>query len=288
MTRHHPRKAFSSPSPSPSPQEDDEEELPPLQSGSESKGEEEEKTCSRVTNEQGAADRPPTVTYTLYEDLIELLEAPQKLELLGVRLVGGEGQLHLRLRVTFQGVERLVSVLVDSGAQVSLVRTVLFTASCIRTSPNPVCLRVANGQYMGGGRTEAHLEMEFLNHEDLSRPDKGKRVTLSGTFYEVDMDWDVIIGYDFMAATDTGVQQAQSSMTLYNDDRLSWFTAHLAFEESHWAHAAREQLCRVVRAVKPCQRPLDKYGFTPKPFQEAVARSGAGEPSVDAFSSAYS
>ena len=272
----------------PGPQEDDEEELPPLQSGSESEGEEEEKTCSRVAHERGAADGPPPVTYTLYEHLIELLEAPEKLELLAVRLVGGERQLHSRLRVTCQGVERLVSVLPDSGAQVSLVKTGLFPASCIKTSPNPVRLKVANGQYTGGGRTEVHREMEFLNHEELSRPDKGKRVTLSGTFYEEDMDWDIIMGYDFMAATDTGVHPAQSSMTLYKDDGLSLLSAHLAFEESHWAHAEREQLWRAVRAVKPCQRPLDEYGFTPEAFQEAVAGLGASEPSVDAFSCAYS
>ena len=71
---------------------------------------------------------------------------------------------------------------VDSRAQVSLERTGLFPASYIKTSPRPVRLKVANGQYMGGGRTEVHLEMEFLNHEKLSRPDKGKRVTLGGTF----------------------------------------------------------------------------------------------------------
>ena len=66
---------------------------------------------------------------------------------------------------------------------------------------------------MGGGSTEVHLEMEFLNHEEVSRPDKGRRATEVGTFYEAEMDWDVIIGYDFMAATDTGLQPAQSSMT---------------------------------------------------------------------------
>ena len=77
LTRHRPRKTVSSLSPSPSPEEDDEEELPPLQSGSESEGEEEEKTCSRVTHERGAADGPSPVTYTLYEHLIELLEAPE-------------------------------------------------------------------------------------------------------------------------------------------------------------------------------------------------------------------
>ena len=94
------------------------------------------------------------------------------------------------------------------------------------------------------------------------------------------MDWDVIIGYDFMAATDTGVHPAQSSMTLYKDDCLSWLSAHIAFEETHWAHAKHKQLCRAVRAVKPCQRPLDIYGFTPGAFQEAIAGLGAGEPSV--------
>ena len=173
-------------------------------------------------------------------------------------------------------------------AKVSLVRTGLLSASCIKTSPDPVRLKVANGQYMGGGSTEVHLEMEFLNHEELSRPDKGKSATLVGTFYEAEWDWHVIIRYDFMAATDTGVQPAQSSIPLCKDDCLSWLSAHPAFEESHWAHAEREQLCRAVRAVKPCQRPLDEYGFTPEAFQEAVAGFGADEPSVDAFSSAYS
>ena len=90
---------------------------------------------------------------------------------------------------------------------------------------------------MAGGRTEVQREKEFLNHEQLSQPDRGKRVTFSGTFYEADMDWDFIIGYDFMAATDTVVQPAQSSMTLYKADRLSWLSAHLAFEDVQWAHA---------------------------------------------------
>ena len=269
----------------PNPQDDDEEELPPLQSGSKSEGEEEEQTCSRVTYERGAAEGPPPVTYTLYKHLIELLQAPERLELLAVRFVGGERQLHLRLRVTCQGVERLVSALVDLGEQVSLVRSGLFPASCIETSPNPVRLKVATGQYMGGGRTEIHLEMEFLNHEELSRPDKGKRVTLGGTFYEEHMDWDVISGYDFMAPTDTGVQPAQRSMTLYKKDRLSWLSAHLTFGGSHSAHAERVRLCRAVQAVKPCQRPLDESCFTLEAFQEAVAGLGAGEPSVNAFSS---
>ena len=91
-----------------------------------------------------------------------------------------------------------------------------------------------------------------------------------------------------MAANDTAVQPAQSSMTLYKADCLSSLSAHLAFEESHWAHAEGEQVCPSVQAVKPCRAFLDEYGFTPKAFQEAVGGLGAGEPLVAAFSSASS
>ena len=255
MTRPRPPKAISSPPPSPSPQEDDEEVLPPLQSGNEREGEEEEETCSRVIHERGAADRPPLVTYTV--------EAAGKLELSAIRLVGGERQLHLQLWVTCGGVERFLSVLVDSGAQVSVMNTGLIPASCIKRSANPVCLKVANGQYMGAGRTEVHLETEFLNHEEMSRPDKRKRINLGGTCDEADMDWDIMVGSDFMAATDTGVLPVQGSMTIYKKDCLWWLSAHLAFKESYWAHAEREQFCRAVQGVKLCQRPLDDYGLTP-------------------------
>ena len=111
--RYRPRKTVSSPSPLPSPHEDNKEKSQPLRSGIGNEGEEEEQTCSRVTHEPGAADRPPPVAYILYQHLMELLEAFERLELLGVRLVGSERQLHLRLRVPCQGVERLVSVEVD-------------------------------------------------------------------------------------------------------------------------------------------------------------------------------
>ena len=38
------------------------------------------------------------------------------------------------------------------------------------------------------------------------------------------MDWDMIVGYDFMMETDSGVLPAQASMTLYQDDQLSWLS----------------------------------------------------------------
>ena len=37
------------------------------------------------------------------------------------------------------------------------------------------------------------------------------------------MDWDMIVGYDFMMDTDSGVLQAQASMTLYQDSSSRGF-----------------------------------------------------------------
>ena len=84
---------------------------------------------------------------------------------------------------------------------------------------------VANGQYMVGGTKEAAIGLQFVNHRELSRPDLGKEILLHGSFYEAEMDWDMIVGYDFMMETDSGVLPAQASMTLYQDDQLSWLSS---------------------------------------------------------------
>ena len=64
---------------------------------------------------------------------------------------------------------------------------------------------MANGQYMVGGTKEAAIGLQFVNHRELSRPDLGKEILLHGSFYEAEMDWDMIVGYDFMMETDSGV-----------------------------------------------------------------------------------
>ena len=90
-------------------QEYHEEELPPLRSGIGSDGEEQEKMCNKVTLEREATEEPLPISYTLYEQPIKVLETPEKLELLGVRLVGCYPQLHLRLPATFNFPSRTVS-----------------------------------------------------------------------------------------------------------------------------------------------------------------------------------
>ena len=39
------------------------------------------------------------------------------------------------------------------------------------------------------------------------------------------MDLDVIVGYDFMIKKDSGVLQAQASITLHQDDQFLWVSS---------------------------------------------------------------
>ena len=64
-----------------------------------------------------------------------------------------------------------MDVLVDTVAQVSLVRRGLFKEESLQPSPRPVRPKVANGEIMGGGTNEATISMEFWEHERLNRPD---------------------------------------------------------------------------------------------------------------------
>ena len=133
--------------------------------------------------------------YTICDHTLEVLMHPDVLELHAVRVIhtpqGEERQLHLNVRVRC-GQEELV---VDTGAQVSLVWRGLFKEESLQPSGRPVRLKVANAEIMGGGTHEATISMEFWEHERLNRPDLVKRSTLSGNFYVADItDWDMIMG----------------------------------------------------------------------------------------------
>ena len=69
-----------------------------------------------------------------------------------------------------------------------------------------------------GGTKQAEIALQFVNHPELSRPHLRKEILLKGTFCEAQMDWDMIVGYDFMMETESGVLRTHSSMTLYQDD----------------------------------------------------------------------
>ena len=117
---------------------------------------------------------------------------------------------------------------------------------------------------MGGGTRDAAIGLQFVNHRELSHPDLGKEIVLQGRFYEAQIDWDMIVGYDFMMETDSGVLPAQASMTLYQDDQLLWLSSpehHLACQ---WIHPERNQLKVAALGTEPAGPANQEYGVMPE------------------------
>ena len=147
---------------------------------------------------------------------------------------------------------------------------------------------MANGQYMVGGTKEAAIGLQFVNHRELSRPDLGKEILLHGRFYEAEMDWDMIVGYDLMMETDSGVLLAQASMTLYQDDQLSWLSSPEHHVECQWIHPERNQLEVAALGTEPTGPANQEYGVMPELASRVVADLGALDLALDAFSSGTS
>ena len=124
------------------------------------------------------------ITQDLHQSLVELLQRPEILSLHTVRWAGRERQPHLKIRALCGELEGVFNVLVDTGAQVSLVKAGLLPPECLTASPRPFRLKVANGQCMVGGTKEGEIALQFVNQRELSRPDLGKEILLNGTFYE--------------------------------------------------------------------------------------------------------
>ena len=179
-------------------------------------------------------------------------------------------------------------MLVDTGAQVSLVKAGLLPPECLTDSRKPVRLKVVNGQYMVGGRKEAAIGLQFVNHRELSRPHLGKETLLQGRFYEAEMDWDMSVGYDFMMETDSGVLPAQASMTLYQDDQLSWLSSPEHHLECQWIHPERNRLEVAALGTEPTGPANQEYGVMPEVASRVVADLGASDLALDAFSSGTS
>ena len=101
-----------------------------------------------------AADgQPEPIVHDLHQSLVELLERPEILSLHAVRRVGRERQLHLKVRALCGEVEKVFDVLVDTGAQVSLVKAGLPSAG-VSNRQSETCQAEGGERPVHGGRHE--------------------------------------------------------------------------------------------------------------------------------------
>ena len=98
----------------------------------------------------------------------------------------------------------------------------------------------------------------------------------------------MIVGYDFMMDTDSGVPPAKASMTLYQDDQLSWLSSPEHHVECQWIHPERNQLEVAALDTEPTGPANQEYGVMPEVASRVVADLGASDLALDAFSSGTS
>ena len=65
------------------------------------------------------------------------------------------------------------------------------------------------------------------------------------------MQWDMIVGYDFMIETHCGVLPAQASITPYLNNQLSLLSSLERHVECQWIHPERHQLQVAALGTEP-------------------------------------
>ena len=161
--------------------------------------------------------------YCLPSRITEILINRAILELHAICQVRKHRQLHPRVRgVSSAGERRIFEVLVDTGAQVSLVHRGLLSSRALRCSAAPVTLKVVNGEIIEGGLDEAGISPEFVCQEQLLRPDLGHKHQIKEWFYKADLpEWDMIMGLDFLDIAHARVLPHRRTLLFEEADKLS-------------------------------------------------------------------
>ena len=81
-----------------------------------------------------------------------------------------------------------------------------------------------------------------------------------------------------MMETDSGVLPAQASMTLYQEDQLSWLSSPEHHVECQWIHPERNQLEVAALGTEPAGQANQEYSVIPEVASRVVADLGASEP----------
>ena len=124
-----------------------------------------------------------------------------QVEVTATRVVRTPGMQDDHLRILAVGhvneqVQPRVLVLVDTGAQISLIRKGLVPPHLLQPAKNPIRLMAANQQRLEGGDKEIRVDLTFDGICDgTGEPVK---VVAPGMLYEADIADDVIVSYSWL------------------------------------------------------------------------------------------
>jgi hypothetical protein len=185
--------------------------------------------------------------------------------------------------------ERTLRILVDTGAEVNLLRPGVFDDSLWEKAHQPLHLITVSGDGLQGGQRVARLKLRLQQSDGVVK-------WLSGTFYEAAVEYDAILGYKFL--TDHNLAIYPSGRCLMSHLDAGWQCLGEGHPVKSRQRAGekgdknqrlvktspeKDQDRCAVRAVR--QWDTQDYAVRSDLVTDIVTRLGAGTPSVDAFAS---
>ena len=136
-----------------------------------------------------------------------------------------ELETHLRVPITLamngEGICQ-AEALIDTGAEVCLVKTGLLPDDAFRVAERPLRLVMANNQRLKGGKREATVELRF---EATDVEGKTKIMVITPTnLYEADIEEDVILSYQWLGEREFEVNARRHGLAISGAQRRIWIS----------------------------------------------------------------
>ena len=130
----------------------------------------------------------------------------------------GGHQLLMHVVLEAGGVVRHARALVDTGAQVSLIRTGLLPDEVFQPARRPLALKTASGEPLQGGQRVATLQVEFAAEtEGGVRTQTPWKTDVA--VHDGDIGVDVILGYPWLRRQRVDVQPWRNALQLHDPPR---------------------------------------------------------------------
>jgi hypothetical protein len=112
----------------------------------------------------------------------------------------------------------MIKVLVDTGAEVNLVRPDLFHHSIFQPAEKPLKLITVSGGDLEGGKHTISLVLHL--HGEHQTTKKKSEHLLGGLFYEANIGWDAILSYPLLQEQKIGVLPNRECLILDQTDHF--------------------------------------------------------------------
>ena len=201
---------------------------------------------------------------------------------------GPEGQVKLLVAVGLRlgdGSVVRASALVDTGAEINLLRRGLVGPQYFCASERPKRFITASRAVMEGGSVEVACTMEMQGVD----VDTGRRECLScpTTFYDADMGVDAILSYEWLVKNGMDVRCRRHGLEAKGTKGPIWIPGEVLSPVVHSLEVGK------VHNVTYGRRPYQKSGGQPKvvdytvrwPFFQEVTRRFGVQPQRDCFAS---